>query len=241
MSADTISDQELIEKFLCGELLDHEKLIFDSRKKEEAFLALLETSIIAYKGRLSLKQTLKKIGKEVKSEKPKSTRKSVFWMSGIAASVLLFISIYFFSNQKLSSDELFTIYFKAYPNAYTTKGSTSNYTLSQKAFDFYDAAQYKLASKIFDEITAERTLNSSEHFYFGISLLYTDEIENAKMQFKKVVPEHPLYNEAQWYTSLSLIKQDSLTKAKSILIDKKSQFSTSRKNSVKNLLNELTK
>lgn len=240
MSADTISDQELIEKFLRGELLDSEKLIFDSRKKDEGFLALLETSVIAYKGRLSLKETLQKVGEEVASEKPKSTRKSIFWTSGIAASILLLVSIYFFGTQKLNNEALFSTYFEAYPNAYTIKGSTNNNTLSQKAFGFYDTTQYKLASTTFDKIATERVLNSSEHFYFGISLLYIDEIENAKVQFKKVASEHPLYNEAQWYTSLSLIKQDSLDKAKNILTNQKLQFSASRRNNVKSLLDELT-
>ncbi|WP_298515060.1 hypothetical protein [uncultured Kordia sp.] len=239
MSAHTISDKELIEKFLRGELLDNEKLIFNTRKEDQAFLILLEEAVISYQGRLNLKEKLKNIGKELSTEKPKTNQKSLYWISGIAASILLLFSLYFLVNQQVNSSELFDTYFEAYPNAYTTKGTTEDNTLSKKAFDFYDVAKYKSAATAFEEIAKKRALNSSEHFYYGISLLSTDAIEKAKYQFKQVTTMHPLYNEAQWYTSLSLIKQDSLAKAKTILTQTQSIFSTSRKINVKNLLNEL--
>ena len=239
MSLQDISDKELIEKFLRGELQEEEKLVFDVRKKEAAFMQLLEEAIISYQGRLELKKQLQKIGSEITSESHKSNRSSFAWISGIAASVLLLFGIYFFNSTELSTSELFDTYFEAYPNAYTIKGNTTDESLSKKAFNFYDTANYQDAITTFEEITAKRALNSSEHFYYGISLLSVEATEKAKHQFKQVTAAHPLYNEAQWYTSLSLIKQDSVSKAKAILNNTELQFSTNRKKNVKDLLDQL--
>jgi len=239
MSTNPISDKELIEKFLRGELLEEEKFLFDSRKEDDSFLNLLETAVIAYKGRLALKERLQHIGEELSNEKSTPKRTSLYWISGIAAVLMLFFSVYFFSNQQLSSGELFGNYFAPYPNAYTVKGTTADKNLSKKALNYYDATKYQLAIETFEKIAAQRNLNSSEHFYYGISLLAMHKLEKAKTQFKKVTSQHPLYNEAQWYTSLSLIKQDSLAKAKTLLNNTRLQFSNSRKKNVQKLLAEL--
>lgn len=239
MSMDIISDKELIEKFLRGSLLENEQLLFNERKKDDNFLSLLEESVIAYQGRLALKNTLKNIGDELKTEDKKPYKKSVIWLSGIAASILLFLAFQFFATSTLSSTELFDTYFEAYPNAHAIKGTTDGNSIVKKAFQFYDDAQYEEATKAFKELTATKTLNSSEHFYFGISLLARDKVEASKLQLSKISEEFPLYSEAQWYTCLGLIKQDSLDKAKSILKSKKLNFSTYRNDKVKKLLNQM--
>lgn len=239
MSLNTISNKELIEKFLRGTLLESEKHVFNERKKEENFMKLLEETIISYQGRLELKQKLQGIGNELKTESSKTKSTSVVWISGIAASLLLLFGVYFFRGTNYSSSQLFDNYFEAYPNAYTIKGNSEDLSLSKKAFNFYDAANYKQAVDTFKKIADERSLNSSEHFYYGISLLATQKLEDAKSQFKKVNSMHPLYNEAQWYTSLSLIKQDSLVKAKKLLSETKSEFSSNRQKDVNQLLEQL--
>ena len=239
MSMDIISDKELIEKFLRGELLENEQLLFNARKKDDAFLSLLEESVIAYQGRLTLKDTLKNIGDELKTENKKPYKKSFVWFSGIAASILLFLAFQFFTANTLSSTELFNTYFEASPNAHAIKGNTDGNSIVKKAFQFYDDAQYEEATKAFKELAVTKTLNSSEHFYFGISLLVTDKEEDAKLQWSKISEEFPLYSEAQWYRSLALIKQDSFDKAKNILKNKKLNFSTYRNDKVKKLLNQI--
>lgn len=239
MSMDIISDKELIEKFLQGELLQNEQLLFNARKKDEDFLTLLEESILTYKGRLTLKDTLKSIGDELKTEDKKPYKKSFVWFSGIAASILLFLAFQFFSTNTLSSTELFDTYFEASPNAHAIKGNTDGNSIVKKAFQFYDDAKYEEATKAFKQLAATKTLNSSEHFYFGISLLATNKLEASKLQLSKISEEFPLYSEAQWYTSLALIKQDSLNKVKSILKSKKLSFSTYRNDKVKKLLNQM--
>jgi hypothetical protein len=234
-----ISDKELIEKFLRSELLEEEQLLFNTRKKDEDFLTLLEESILTYQGRLTLKDTFKGIGDELKTENKKSYKKPLVWLSGIAASILLFLAFQFFSTNTLSSTELFDTYFDAYPNAHAIKGNTDGNSIVKKAFQFYDNAQYEEATKAFKQLAATKTLNSSEHFYFGISLLITNKIEASKLQLSKINKEYPLYSEAQWYTCLALIKQDSLDKVKSILKSKKLSFSTYRNDKVKKLLNQM--
>lgn len=238
MSMDTISDKDLIDKFLKGELLENELSLFNARKKDEAFLVLLEEAVIAYKGRLALKEKLKTIGEELKTEKSSSHKKPLFWISAIAATILLIIAFQFFSNQAISSGELFDTYFEAYPNAHTIKGS-SDTTAIKKAFEHYDAEAYKQAANAFKKIATTRALNSSEHFYYGISSLAISDVKNAKIHFREVSKEHPLFHEAQWYTSLALIKQDSLQKAKTLLNDNKLNFSTYRNDKVKKLLNQI--
>ncbi|WP_420571161.1 hypothetical protein [Kordia sp.] len=239
MNSNTISDKELIEKFLRDELREEEKRIFDTRKKDEAFMILLEEAVISYKGRLTLKQNLQNISENVNSKTKKNNRNSNVWISRIAASLVLFFSIYFLLNKQSSSEELFSNYFEPYPNIYTQKGGFEAESLSKKAFNFYDATQYKLAIETFNKIASERALRSPEHFYFGISLLSTQKPEAAKVQFKKVAVVHPFYNESQWYIALALIKQDSLSKAKTLLNNSKSKFSTTRKKEVQNLLDQL--
>lgn len=240
MSGEKISDEKLIAMFLRGELLDDERTLFELRKKEEAFLTQLNEAVITYQGRLHLKEKLQTIGDELKLEKSTLNRNYFYWISGMAASLLLLFGIYLFTNQNLSSQDIFNDFFQVYPNVHATKGNTDNKGLSLKAFDFYDNENYIAAASTFEKMSFQQTLNSSEHFYYGISLLAIDELENAKKQFKKVVPQHPLYSEAQWYTSLSLIKQDSIGRATTILTQKNIEFSTSRELTVKNLLNKLS-
>lgn len=239
MSLNTISNKELIEKFLRGTLLESEKHVFNERKKEEDFMKLLEETIISYQGRLELKEKLQGIGNELKTKSSKGKPISIVWISGIAASLLLLLGVYFFRDTNYSSNQLFDKYFEAYPNAYTIKGNSDDTSLSKKAFNFYDAGNYILAVDMFKKISDERSLNSSEHFYYGISLLATQKLEEAKSQLKKVTSIHPLYNEARWYTSLSLIKQDSLVKAKKLLNETKSEFSSNRQKNVNQLLDQL--
>lgn len=236
---DHISDKILIDKFLSKTLLEEEKVLFEQRKNDEAFLALLEEAVIAYKGRLALKTQLQQIGNDLKTEHTTTSKKPIFWISGIAASILLFFAIQFFLTRDTASTTLFDTYFEVYPNIYTTKGTSSSDTETKKAFVLYDNEKYTEAVTAFKNIASNKKLSSSECFYYGISALTIGETENAKMQFKNVSKAHPLYNEALWYTGLALIKQDSLVKAKTLLSSKELNSSTYRNNKLKKLLNEL--
>jgi len=236
-----ISDKILIAKFLSKTLLEGEKILFEQRKNDAAFLVLLEEAVISYEGRLNLKKQLQEIGNDLKIEgsTTSSSRKSIVWISGIAASILLLFAIQFFIADTSSSETLFDTYFEVYPNIYTIKGTTNTDTETKKAFLLYDNENYIEAAAAFKNIATYRNLSSSEYFYYGVSALKLDDPENAKTQFNKVSKAYPLYREALWYTSLALIKQDSLEKAKQLLNSNELNSSTYTNDKLKKLLNQL--
>jgi len=234
-----ISDNELIKLFLSNSLSENQRLLFFKRKEDPIFIEKLESSIIQYKGRLDLKKQLQDIGKTINTEYSTKHKKHPINYK-IAASIVTIIglSFYFYQNNNVSSQDLYNEYFTVYPNIYSTKGDSKSNEFNRALLE-YDKGDYLSAQKIFKNMGKSKTLNSSEEFYYGISLLMIDSAKSSKKRLKSVSKSHPLYSEALWYMGLILVKQDSISLAKEILNKNGMRFSNARKKDIKKLLKKL--
>lgn len=211
-----MSDKELIESFLRNSLSEEQQLLFNQRTEDSMFIEELQEATIHYYGRLELKQKLKKIGESI----DKKTSPNKYYIYTAAASIVfLFISFLIYFSTITVNEKIFNSYFDVYPNIYTKKGDSLVIVDNDfgKAMRYYNENKFLKANETFEKLSKQKVLNSSEAFYYGISLLANEESEKSKIQLNTVKKSHPLFIDAKWYLSLIYIKQDSVQAAREIL------------------------
>lgn len=214
-----IDKEDLIIRHFSGELTKEEEVKFNSLlesdtdfKEQVEFESDLQKAIIKSKNK-DLKAKLVSLENDLKNKqvnKPKS--KINVWK--IAASIALLIVASWFGYQNFTGvnySKLYTENYTTYPNTvFTIERSTSDNSLEYEAFSAYEAKNYKLAIKKFDEAPNKEYFT----FYKAQSYLNLDNLDNAEVLFKQVIKDNNEFiAEANWYLALIKLKQKNKTEA----------------------------
>ncbi len=212
------SKRNQIDRYVSGQMDEHELTAFEQRMREHAGLAesvhmhrdILEG--IEFHFAQELKQTL------IQSDQQKPKSRRTLYLA-IAASVLLVIGAglaYYFMAMPQNNSDLFTAYFEPYPNILapiTRSASDSPYADVMQA---YEAGQYQAAITGFDELLSKEPGNHQLLFYRGVSLLAAGQAEKATSDFQTVIDasDPKLSTPAYWYLGLSQLKIGNTDQAK---------------------------
>ena len=225
-------DHIAIDKYLNKELTKEELVLFNDKLKTDKDFAeevklyqeienTLTTRVSNYKDENDLRNTLEDLGAEFVSKKlEKRDEKKVSKVFSlqkyskylVAASLVLFATLFFFNNGKPS--------YADFANHDTIdvvfRGNTNNHlVLAENAFN---AKDYKTAEK---ELRAVLFINSTKvelQMYLGVCLLEQNYFDKAESIFNRIKDGNSIYkNNATWYLALSKLKQKDYVSCKTYL------------------------
>jgi hypothetical protein len=133
------------------------------------------------------------------------------WMYLVAASVIVLFGLFLFNPNPNFED------FNQQENAYFTERGTIDANLKQAETTF-NAKNYAAAIPFFEAVLKEKKTPEIQYFY-GISLLETNKIQEAEAVFKELKAGTSIYkNKAIWSLALSKLKQKDYKSCKEILL-----------------------
>ncbi|UOX35199.1 tetratricopeptide repeat protein [Flavobacterium sediminilitoris] len=216
----------LFENYLQNKMVFEEKAAFeeqllndnDLREKLELYKETTQFLKTKYsqEGKM-FEENLKEIAKnyashETISSKPKVISIHKKWFT-IAATILLFISIWFFIQ---TSNPKYTDY-NEHQKAYFTERSDVNESLKQ-AQDAFNAKNFKEAVSYFKKTKQTNNLGLEEELYYAISLIEINQYDQAENILNTLKNGKSVYKEkAIWYLGLSKLKQKEYSKCKEYL------------------------
>jgi hypothetical protein len=133
---------------------------------------------------------------------------AVFIVSGVLYMVI--------NSRTLSSDQIAAKYYKPAIAIENTRSIEQNEKLNTaKAFQLYNSSKFEEALPFF--LSFENPIVSS--FYSGICYYELQDYHNARERFKFIVADRDnlLFEQAQWYLTLSLFQLDEKAEAKEVL------------------------
>ena len=216
-----IINEKLIEKYFSKQLSEAELLEFEKQyeidqdfKAEVDFLKDIQY-VSEAEDDAKFKSQLASYETEL-SEKPQSSfPKRLKALIAVAAILLVAISITFFLNKDINTEQLFTSFFEPSKNvsAPIVRSETDD-QLINNAFIAYSESDYENAAPLFRQ-GFEITKKSELLFYEGNALLALNQTEEAIVVFKKhlLFPD-ALTNRTHWYLALAYLKDQQINKAK---------------------------
>jgi tetratricopeptide (TPR) repeat protein len=160
----------------------------------------------------------------VKKKPPRFSIKQKFLL---AAGVALFIGVSLELNSKYSGNSdtyIFATYYHPYTADYKLSRLSQNNCLTP-AIANYNAGNYIGAIKLLREITKADSSNISGYFLLGVSLMETQNFEEAIQKFNYVIDRNDRIREqTEWYLALCYLKTDQRSKAVLLLNDLASQY-----------------
>jgi TolA-binding protein len=133
------------------------------------------------------------------------------WIYLVAASVVLLAGLFLFNPNPNFED------FNQHENAYFTERGTVDADLKQ-AEEAFNAKKYSVAISFFEAVLKEKKTPEIQYFY-GISLLETNKIQEAGVVFNELKSGTSIYkNKAIWSLALSKLKQKDYKSCKEILL-----------------------
>jgi TolA-binding protein len=222
------NDTTLVEKYFDAELSESEMKHFTERvETDETFKVLVEQEknligAIRYQGLQSNLQFLETLEANLQSDgRTGINRPSKKWYYYAAAAAVIGIAI--LSKVLLTSvnetpEELFTAYFKPYPNVFeaTLRGEnkTSNRT---EAFQAYEQGDYQKAAILFKGLL-ETNKEPGILLLLGNSNLILGNLDEAKINFTALNKEFDeLDIQSKWYLSLCYLRSGDTERAKNML------------------------
>jgi hypothetical protein len=138
----------------------------------------------------------------------------------VVASVLLvgIVSVLYLGKDQ-PNEKLFAEYYQTYPNiASSVRGELTEGKL-QEALQQYDAANFKAALKLLQQILLTEPNNAAANFYAGVLYLKSEESERAVASLQKVIApqDQKLAEPAEWYLALAFLQQNDLAQTRATL------------------------
>ena len=221
-----MNSQELIEKYVNGEMSDAERKAFEDNLTDDTKLA---NELLSYqKSRLAIKAAIRQeiredTGKALqdwKNKKKRRTRRIYRW--SIAATILLItaigISFFIGNKQTVSPDQLFAAHFEL-PKVSNIRTNSSDHPIFEQAVTaFYE----KSFTTVLDLLSPQATdpdisLSSDALIMLGVSHLALNNLSQAINVLQKVDSSGSLYQDAEWYLALAYLKNGQTNEAKQIL------------------------
>lgn len=163
-------------------------------------------------------KSVKKADSEYKLESnSESSSSRVFplkpWQMGIAASILLVIGFYFFSNIGKPS---YTEY--ANPGEIVLTVRSESQTDFKNAEASFNSRDFSKSISYFDILLEKSPENVEIQFYKAIALVETDQFDKANSLLKSISEGNSAYaHKAIYWRALNMLKQNKFKEAKTIL------------------------
>lgn len=216
---------EAVERYLNNEMTAAERLEFDARLIEDAIFntefeetkaVILGIESAALKEELDIFHTeisAKKTGVNSETNSRNFARKLIPY--SIAASIILAIGLFLYTNQTPTNDKLFAAYFTPDPGLPTKMGSNNN-------FEFYDAMvdykrkEYDTAIKKWKTLQQYDTENDTLNYFIGVSYLAKGDGMNAEKYLQNAIENSAgfLENDGYFYLGMANLKANNSEKAK---------------------------
>lgn len=221
-------DIEWIERYLDRSLTHEEKLWIEKRIAEEPDLRskynehkeIVEGIRFAHlQNQLEQLRALENTLPPVVQDKESPDLISFWKPLAAAAGIALLVTIYYFSNQAASPQELYAKRFQPYPNVFepTVRGGATPQDKRALAFRAYDQGDYANAAQLFSELTANKK-EPGILLLLGNANLIVGKTEDAQSNFLDLITNfNELEVQAKWYLALSYLKQGEVKKADLIL------------------------
>ena len=146
--------------------------------------------------------------------------KRIFLITLMTAAASLLLFFYINTGQQVIQlspvDQLLSEHYAKPFTRTVLKGPESNLTLKTEAYYFYQKEEYPKTIVALEALIAEGAQNSEDHFFLGLSYLYSQEPEKGVTQFKILLDgENNNYRDiATWYLGLALTDAKKYDEAK---------------------------
>jgi tetratricopeptide (TPR) repeat protein len=214
-----------IEQFLANEMAPSELLAFkkelnaNSDLVDELRLSESIDSAISRDDIIDLRQKLLvaiHTGKDVQKEREvqvvrMNSRKWWYAAASLLALCAITATLFWQTNQGISTDKLFTQYYNAENIIDQTRGDENIVEAVMK----FQQKDFRSASVLFKSILDKDNSNIAVWFYYGISNIETKNFDNSIKAFNTIIKQNDnLYIEhAEWYLGLCYLKNNQKDKA----------------------------
>lgn len=221
----TIDFSYFIERYNAGEMSEDEikwfnkELAGNEKLRQEVNLRKSTDELLKKQDIISLRQKLAAIEKSREKKIPvgKKKKSPVYLKYAAVIAVMVTIgTISIVSNKNLSSDEIFSKFYKEYtpPTVQRTGTSVTNedFTL---ALEFYNTHDYEKAASLFSKVLKNNPGDMQSVLLKGVSNFEYKKYPEAKQSFINVISDNNnLFIEtAKWYLALCYVKTDEREKA----------------------------
>jgi len=221
---------ELIDAYLLGSLDSDELAEFEERMNLFPDLRQLvkeQKTLMQSVEETNLKDSLNDFHSEIK-QGPEKKGMSRGWLA-LAASflVLISVSIWAVLNSGNSPEKVFSANFKPDPGLPTTMGTASDYEFYYGMVN-YKRKEYAEAINRWESLYAANPENDTVVYFLGVANLANGNPRQAEKYLKlaKKKTNSVFYKEVNYYLALSLLKENKIEEAKTVL--EKSESSASK-------------
>lgn len=213
----------LFENYISNEMNEKDRLSFenqllaDSQLKEKFELYQQNNQFLATKfsaEKADFESNLKTISKhyfehEIKEDTKVFKLKRYYF--AIAASVVFFLGLLVFLQ---NSNPEYNDFNQHEIASFTVRNDSDESSIFLKeAQDFFNQKRYDLALKSFQKMLPLK--NTEENLFYGITLLETDNLDEAKAVFVEIENGTSIYHhKATWYLALLALKENDLASCK---------------------------
>ena len=247
-----MNDIEWIERYLDRSLSPEEMKVLEKRLEEEPdlrskyqeHLQLIQGIRYAHlRERLEQLKTLEQSKlNDLTGGEERSIRLIPNWKPLAAAAALLVAvaSILFIYNRAPLTDRLFAEHFEPFdsPGPGLTRGQgEGTLTWKQKGYEAYDNGRYEEAIESFRK-SQEENHDAIVDLCMGNSYLKLEQYDKAEKVFESMLKDHDdLVTQANWYLSLTYVKEQKLERARATLwgISKSSTYGVKARKLLKEL------
>jgi tetratricopeptide (TPR) repeat protein len=248
-----LQDIDLIHRYLDRSLSDEEKVNLEKRLKEEPEFNTLYREHqmlvqgIRYSGlqeKLNQLRVLESVLPETVhvEDKKRQIRLHSYWkpLLAVAASLALFVVLFFLWKKPVDHVQLFAQEFKAYPNIFEPIVRSDAQPINDRteAFAAYEARDYQKAATLFKKLLQEKE-EPGVLLLLGNANLILGNTSEARNNFITLINNFDEYDtQAKWYLGLSYLKDGDVKSAQLILQEvSNSEFSYASK--AKELLKQI--
>ncbi|PHR13688.1 MAG: hypothetical protein COA40_03805 [Aequorivita sp.] len=221
---------ELIDAYLLGSLDSDELAEFEERMNLFPDLRQMvkdQKTLMQSVEETNLKDSLDDFHSEIK-EDPEKKGMSRGWLA-LAASFLILISVSIWAvlNSGNSPEKVFAANFKPDPGLPTTMGTASDYEFYYGMVN-YKRKEYAEAINRWESLYAANPENDTVVYFLGVANLANGNPRQAEkyLQLAKKKTNSVFYEEVNYYLALSLLKENKIEEAKTVL--EKSESSASK-------------
>ncbi|MEM7105899.1 MAG: hypothetical protein AAF502_22370 [Bacteroidota bacterium] len=217
-----ITDDDLIELFLIGQLSEQQSSIFEARKKDPDFqkrFNFLSDVSKAVESRVA--DEMKAILKE-EERKIEAKGNNIIWLFVIAAAVIIIVfGTRFLLPSNDTPPDHFADHFVPVENLIEVSNrETIDSAFANSVYSNYEEKKYEEALAGFDSLLKADN-NPLFRFYKANTQLALGDIDAALVELNSIlqVDNFDLVDETKWLLALSYLRKENFTAAKPLLID----------------------
>ena len=213
-------EYELIELYLNDKLDGKERDTVEQRIASDAdFKEKVNNarSVLLAFDNLRVSESISAIYEAEDQTKRRNIRRIV-WISGIAATLLIILTVSQFFSADVSGESLFARYFEPYPDYVSLR--TDQVTELERGLEMYTKGNYDQAISLLRNANAAKKHSEDVIFYLGLSFLASGDAQSAVQTLEPFYRLQTIYQpQVRWYLSLSYLKLDQTERSINYLQD----------------------